>query len=787
MKKIIFSLLVLALVVPGPALALYQANSSATVVVGQQYLNYIPGSYNGGEANQGDVANGLYNPPSVYSDGTRLFIADFYNNRVLIYNEIPTSNNASADVVIGQPDLYANTPNNGGIGPNTLYHPNSVYATSSKLFIADYSNNRVLIYNTIPTSNNASADVVIGQEDFTHNSANQGGSVGANTLGGSYNVYSDGTKLYITDGSNHRVLIYNEIPTSNNASADVVVGQANKTTNTRNYGGRSAKSLSYPTSVNTDGSKLIITDSGNDRVLIFNSIPSSDYAEANIVIGQTAMNLAVEGTTASNLAEPFSSFYDGEKLYITDGKNNRVLIFNSIPTENGASADVVVGQNDFVSKLDNQGGSVGANTLHLTPYWGHHNGVFSDGTRLFIADFYNNRVLIYNEIPTSNNASADVVIGQPDLYANTPNNGGIGPNTLYHPNSVYATSSKLFIADYSNNRVLIYNTIPTSNNASADVVIGQEDFTHNSANQGGSVGDNTLKYPVGIFSDGTRLFIADKGNNRVLIYNTIPTSNNASADVVIGQVDMTSGSANRGGSVGANTLWYPMAVYSDGTRLFIADYSNNRVLIYNTIPTSNNASADVVIGQEDFTHNSANQGGSVGANTLGGSYNVYSDGTKLYITDGSNNRVLIYNEIPTKNNASADVVVGQEDLVTDNWPDEATANNIGETTGMTSDGTRLYVVDDAFNRILIYNTIPTENGASADVVIGQPDFTSNDINQNGNVGANTLNLDWWSLSLSVSNDKLFVADTYNSRVLIYPLGPQNSSASAPDKVIPKTV
>jgi len=227
---------------------------------------------------------------------------------------------------------------------------------------------------------------------------------------------------------------------------------------------------------------------------------------------------------------------------------------------------------------------------------------------------------------------------------------------------------------------------------------------------------------------------------------------NSSATVVVGQqyLNYIPGSYNGGeanqGDV-ANGLYNPPSVYSDGTRLFIADFYNNRVLIYNTIPTENGASADVVIGQEDFTHNSANHGGSVGANTLGGSYNVYSDGTKLYITDGSNNRVLIYNEIPTKNNASADVVVGQEDLVTDNWPDEATANNIGETTGMTSDGTRLYVVDDAFNRILIYNTIPTENGASADVVIGQPDFTSNDINQNGNVGANTLNLDWWSLSL----------------------------------------
>jgi hypothetical protein len=77
------------------------------------------------------------------------------------------------------------------------------------------------------------------------------------------------------------------------------------------------------------------------------------------------------------------------------------------------------------------------------------------------------------------------------------------------------------------------------------------------------------------------LFVADRYNHRILIYNTIPTSNGASADVVIGQPNMTSNTANRGGSAGANTLYYPYGVYGDGTRLFVADRYNHRVLIYN--------------------------------------------------------------------------------------------------------------------------------------------------------------------------------------------------------------
>ena len=45
-------------------------------------------------------------------------------------------------------------------------------------------------------------------------------------------------------------------------------------------------------------------------------------------------------------------------------------------------------------------------------------------------------------------------------------------------------------------------------------------------------------------------------------------------------------------------------------------------------------------------------------------------------------------------------------------------------TSVTTDGTRLFVSDLGFNRVLIWNTIPTANGQAADVVVGQPDMVS---------------------------------------------------------------
>ncbi len=371
----------------------------------------------------------------------------------------------------------------------------------------------------------------------------------------------------------------------------------------------------------------------------------------------------------------------------------------------------------------------------------------------------------------SNGASAEVVIGQQNMTATDGNQGGsVGASTVYAPRGIYSDGQKLFIADSANSRILIYNTIPASNNVSADVVVGQQNMTSNSANQGGSVTANTLKYPYAVYSDGNKLFVADSYNNRVLIYNSIPTSNNASADVVVGQQDFTHNEINQGGSVAANTLEGPYGVYSDGIKLFIVDGDNNRVLIYNSIPTSNNASADVVVGQPNMTSNSANQGGSdPTASTLGIPYGVGSNGKKLFISDWGNNRVLIYNTIPTGNNASADVVVGQSSMTTNDDPSAALATNLFLPSDVCSFGSKLAIVDRMINRVLIYNSIPTSNGAGASVVIGQPNTTSSGEDQGGSAGANTLDE---PRGVAFGGTKMFVSDYDNNRVLVYDFGPQ---------------
>ena len=87
-------------------------------------------------------------------------------------------------------------------------------------------------------------------------------------------------------------------------------------------------------------------------------------------------------------------------------------------------------------------------------------------------------------------------------------------------------------------------------------------------------------------SDGKNIFVEDGSNNRILIWKTLNPSLGANADIVLGQPDFYS-NIQDGTQVSAQSLGYVSSVFSDGTRLFAADRKFHRILIWNSIPTSN--------------------------------------------------------------------------------------------------------------------------------------------------------------------------------------------------------
>lgn len=270
----------------------------------------------------GTTANRTNQPVGVASDGTRLFIAEWGNNRVLIFNRIPETNGAAADVVVGQ-DRFDTS--DFGVGPQKLRRPNSVSTDGTRLFIADTLNNRVLIYNRIPTQNGTPADVVLGQPNFDGSRALP---TAANTLSSPMSVTTDGQRLIISDLGNNRILLYNRIPTQSGASADVVVGQPDFTSN---GAGNTPTSVNFPRYAYSDGQRLLVVDSGNNRILIYNQIPTAHGAQPDVVLGQADFLSLLESCASSNFAVPYAAVSGGGMVFVGDSFNRRILGFRPGP------------------------------------------------------------------------------------------------------------------------------------------------------------------------------------------------------------------------------------------------------------------------------------------------------------------------------------------------------------------------------------------------------------------------------------------------------------------------
>ena len=270
------------------------------------------------------------------------------------------------------------------------------------------------------------------------------------------------------------------------------------------------------------------------------------------------------------------------------------------------------------------------------------------------------RVLIWNQAPVNSNSAPDLVLGQPGFSTYIGNNdtGGASARTFASPQGSWTDGKKLVISDRINSRVLIWSYISTQSYTPADIVIGQLGFSATSANEGVATPTaSSLNGPKGVYSDGTRLYVADTGNHRVLIWNQFPTQSHAAADVVLGQTSFSGKTANSPVISGA-TLSGPLSVAVSGGKVVVGDSGNRRVLVWNSIPTSSSTSADVVLGQPDFVTSTAYTGGSANMQNWNGIGMVQAYAGKLYVSNAaasvSYGNIFVWNSIPTVNNAPAD-------------------------------------------------------------------------------------------------------------------------------------
>ncbi|WP_235579740.1 NHL repeat-containing protein [Ramlibacter sp. Leaf400] len=250
------------------------------------------------------------------------------------------------------------------------------------------------------------AETVLGQPNPDIDEANQGQpQPGSHTMFFPVGLALTPTGgLLVTDAGNHRVLLFDSVPTTTGASAVEVLGQPGFETAGRSL---SRSGLNQPSGVAVRDGRMVVADPLAHRVLVYDRIPGpgAEMPEPVAVIGQPGFESGDPACTRAGLAFPSSVFITRTgQLIVADAWNHRVLVWDAVPATQEAVGPPtqVVGQrllNSCIRNDDDESGQedfdprtglsvASARTLRFP------SGVWSDGIRLVVADTANHRVLV---------------------------------------------------------------------------------------------------------------------------------------------------------------------------------------------------------------------------------------------------------------------------------------------------------------------------------------------------------------------------------------------------------
>lgn len=624
--------------------------------------------------------------------------------------------------------------------------------------------------------------------------------------------------LYVADSFNNRILAFKDPSNAlSGAPADLIIGQQDQYS-TIPQGPNQTSSLrlssgfSLPTAVAVDPQgNLFVLDAGNNRILRYpQPFNQQGVLQADLVIGQTSFtsgtsanrgytlpgknSLSVAGFHSGMLVDPKTG-----DLWVSDPGNNRVLRFPAsqlLAYTQDPNADAVLGQDDFVTaKLSTPPNPTTGNAPNpQLNKQGLANpaGIAMDASgRIYVADSLL-RVVMY--VPpfaaTGNRVSRVIgVIPAQNVPVSAAKLGGTTSQGYPPPEGVFTINNNVYVIDTPNSRILRYDApeqwaAETTDNPSPlpNQVIGQVDFSGASVNRGSKTdaSNASFAHPSSAIFSGTDVWVADTDNNRVLGFPAVQGAI-GTASKVFGQGEFWQRGVNRigpdgfffaasGSSSGGNAA---VDYTSNPPRLYLADSGNNRVLGY---PDARNVKAGdpatIVIGQIDFQHATVNnpsgdplQMTDSGLNAPAG-VAVDSMGN-LWVADSGNGRVLRFPRPFDNANGiqRANLVLGQYSLFGQPQREQTTGVQMKNPWGIAFlyDGSA-FISDPANNRVLLFRKPANGdfiNAQPASGVYGQRDFSSNlpGITLDKLNGPRYISTD--------TDDRLYVADTGNSRVTIY--------------------
>ena len=608
-------------------------------------------------------------PSGLASNGVNLMLADRGNNRILVWNTAPTSSSTSPDFVLCQ---SSTTTTASGSGLNQCNWPSDLIVTGTgKLLVADTDNNRILVWNTLPTTSGQSASYAID----------------LGTDAWPWGVWSNGTKVVASATGKSQLRIWNSFPATGSEAADITIT------------GDTTNCIGTPRGVTSNGIAIIVGDHNGKCAVehvahVFAAWPTSSTAAVSYDI--------VPFDT--NGAWPSGSFDSTTgKMYLLA---TRLIEYSGAPVTLPTGTRVASG----------------------TPFDGGDGGdVEIVNGYTYVSEYNGNRVAVFKGIPGAS-AAADFYLGSagpsgPSKPGNGDYIGQVVENTLQTnyliTNPQVATlGGAMAISSDFDRKLYVWKSIPATDGAKPDLIWSMQN--QRATNPLLAMDFQPDSSAATIAADGKPLF-ALAGEKTFVIWRGIPTKT----------TDLPT--LNISNSIGNVTFNGGLRVAADNKFFYILDIDAKKIYVWSGMPTDKNDSPDFSI-----------------TTTLN---RIRSDGTWLIGTSlYTNPHILAWTVSTLTQNSSAS---GSVTGLAMNLPADALVSN-----GV------LFVADTSFNRVLVWNSVATAlAGGLPDAYLGATSSTDTRAAQSATETR-------WPASLWVANGYLWVGERkFGHRVLRFALAP----------------
>ena len=500
-------------------------------------------------------------------------------------------------------------------------------------------------------------------------------------------VWSDGTTLWVADDhhADYKIYAYNLSTGARDSNKD--------------FDTLRAASNGRPTGIWSNGTTMWVADRFDDKIYAYNLSTkqrdaAKDFGTLNSAGNNNAVGLWSDGTTmwaadrvddkiyAYNLStkqrdedkdfgslddagnhEASDIWSDGATMWVADTEDDKIYAYNLSTKQRDEDKDF-----DTLSAAGN-----------VTPA-----GLWSDGTTMWVAEWTNRKVYSYNMV--SDDATLSALAVSPRDIA------GFAADRDWYEVGVASTVTQATVSATANDSAASVGITPldadtgttghqvdlSAGRNAVMITVTAEDgnttryYTVN-VNRGVDIAygwkaaddlDGLIEAgnvrPTGVWSDGTTIWVADYSGNKIYAYNLSTKDRDRSKDF-----DTLSGADNRN----------PWGIWSDGTTMWVADDGDKKIYAYNLATKDRDRSKDF--------------------DTLSGADNdsptgVWSDGTTMWVADLLDNKIYAYNLATKDRDRSKDF-------------DTLSGADNDSPTGIWSNGATMWVADYSGNKIYAYN------------------------------------------------------------------------------------